>query len=437
MIESLTILINLTIKDKFSKIFIQNILYTLTIIFISTIGNLWIEQTNIYLFIFQDKFCCLIILLTLWVFRIIIIIININKIYLLIILLIIIVFTLCSSNILTFYIIFEIRLIPLFIIIFWWGKTKERTSARIYILMYTIMGSLPLLITLFILIKYNFTLEWDLLINNKININSFIIYWNLIIAFLVKIPVYGFHSWLPKAHVEAPVFGSIILARVILKLGSIGLIRTLLLIMNSITNKFNSWIIIISIIGIIFIRIICITQLDLKIIVAYSSVVHIGVAVLSIITLFKWGISGAILLIIAHGLCSSLIFYIVNTIYERSHSRIILFNKGVINTEAKLTFLWFFACIGNIGAPISINFISELLIINRILSWLNISIIIIVLINIFRRIYCIQLFIIIAHGSISKNITPPVKISEFLIIILHIIPMNFITFNSWMWILIF
>nr|APZ75594.1 NADH dehydrogenase subunit 4 [Agenioideus sp. SJW-2017] len=434
MMEITPIIINLMTKNKFNKMFLQNILFISTILFMSTMGNMWLEQSNIYFFVFQDKFCLLIILMTLWINSIIIMNIKNNKTSMLMILMFMIIMTLSSSNIFTFYIWFEMSLLPLFIIIFWWGKTKERTNASMYMLMYTIMGSLPLLWSMFFMMKLNFSLEWDLLINNKVNINSFIIYWNMTIAFLVKIPLYGFHSWLPKAHVEAPVYGSMILASVVLKLGSMGLMRTSLMMMSTLTNKFNSIIIYLSITGITFISLMCITLIDLKIIVAYSSVVHMGVATISLLTLFKWGLSGAMLMFIAHGLCSSLMFFIVNTIYERTNSRIMMFNKSLINMEPKLSILWFLACIYNMGAPISLNFISELMMTNTIINWLNLSTLMLIMINIFSSVYSIQLFLFTSHGSNFKTFLKPIKMNEFLIIMLHITPLISMSINSWLWI---
>lgn len=435
MIEIISIIIYPIFINKYIKIYISNFTFILTFISISYIGNRWLSFTNYYFFIYNDKFCLILIILTLWIISLSLIIIK-KKVILLIRLIFLVIICITSTNIIFFYIWFEIRLIPLFIIIFWWGKTKERVSASIYILIYTIIGSLPLIISIFYIYKIRLSIEWDYLFIFNIRIFRSFIYWNIIIAFLIKIPVFGFHIWLPKAHVEAPVYGSIILARIILKLGSIGLIRIILInFKNSI--QLNPFLIYIIILGSLFIRILCITQLDIKIIVAFSSIVHIGVATVSIITINKWGYLGAIILIIRHGLCSSCLFYIVNSIYIRRGSRIILLNKGIINMQPKLRFLWFLTCIRNMGAPISLNFLRELFIINRIIRFRYLIIIPLILINLFRRVYSINLFIYISHGNKLSILIKPIKIREFTIIILHIFPLNWISLNSWLWSIFF
>lgn len=136
--------------------------------------------------------------------------------------------------------------------------------------------------------------------------------------------------WLPKAHVEAPVYGSIILAAILLKLGGYGLIR-FIEILGEKRIKFNYIIFRIRIVGSIIVSLICLVQIDMKRLVAYSSVVHINILICSIITLIKLGFIRAYIIIISHGLCSSGLFYIVNLYYERTHSRLIFFNKGIIN----------------------------------------------------------------------------------------------------------
>lgn len=431
MIEIIVLLI-LRPRNLKKKIIIQNIIFLLIIDYLFSINNIWIEISNIYFFNFQDKYCFILIILTLWIRGIILIITEEKKRSIIVSLITIICFTLSSMRLIIFYFWFEIRLIPLFLIIFWWGKSKERNSASIYILIYTIFGSLPLLLSIFTFYNIIKSTEWDYLIIFNIENESIIVYWNTIIAFLIKIPVFGFHIWLPKAHVEAPVYGSIILARIVLKLGGIGLIRIIILNVKR-AIKFNVYIIIIFIIGSLIIRILCILQFDIKIIVAYSSIVHIGIATISIITIYKWGFRGSIIIIIGHGLCSSRIFFLVNIIYIRRGTRIIFLNKGISRINPKITFLWFITCVGNLGAPISLNFISEIIITNSIVVWSTIILPRLILINLFRRIFSIQLFIFTIHGNLRITNLIPTKIIEYIIIILHILPLNFISINSWIW----
>merc|ERR1719195_477100 len=205
----------------------------------------------------------------------------------------------------------------------------ERIKARIYILFYTLFASLPLLLTIIIITQKNCSRSIFFLrlrINRIYSIPILTIF--SATAFLVKFPIYLVHQWLPKAHVEAPVGGSIILAGLLLKLGGYGIIRMLYFLKITYTIKI---IIIISILGGRILRILCLINRDIKVIIAYSSVVHIALIIVNIFIKRLWSINGSIIIIIAHGVCSSGIFSCANIIYERTHSRIIIINKRNLN----------------------------------------------------------------------------------------------------------
>lgn len=340
-----------------------------------------------------------------------------------------------SINLLFFYIFFESRIIPVLLLIIGWGMQIDRLQSSIYLLLYTLFGSLPLFIIIILIYKNFFSLMFIFLnINLLNNLNYYLINYLtfifMILGFLIKIPIYFFHLWLPKAHVEAPIRGSIILAGVILKLGRYGLIRLIIFIKYLFIN-FNLYIINLRLIGGIYASIICLNINDYKIIVAYSSIVHISSLISRILTLNYWGYLGRYIIIISHGLCSSRLFYLVNLNYERTHSRSLNINKGLINILPSLSLWWFLICIINISAPPSINLIREIIIFNSLITWSYYIILYILILSFFSSCYSIIIFSFSQHGKLNFNLFnfKIINCMEFFIIILHWIPLNFIILN--------
>ena len=221
-----------------------------------------------------------------------------------------------------FYLAFEATLLPTLALISRWGAQKERYLARIYFLFYTLIGSLPLLIVIITLFNFNYSslLPSTLLLKNTSSISQYTLsFWFIFcfIAFIIKMPIYGFHLWLPKAHVEAPIAGSMILAAILLKLGGYGLIRTISIFFIISIHKISYPLITFCIWGALITRIICLRQTDLKALIAYSSVGHMSLVASGIFTLSLWGLKGALILMIAHGLISSSLFCLANLLYER------------------------------------------------------------------------------------------------------------------------
>lgn len=307
-----------------------------------------------------------------------------------------------TRDLLIFYIIFELSIVPIMIVIMMFGYQPEKIQASLYLLVYTVTRRIPLL--LFIVYSH-FAI-----------ISSTLLTLSVLLCFFVKTPRYILHIWLPKAHVEAPLSGSIVLAGVLLKIGSYGLIIFLpIMKLNNITIFFFA----IAFLGSIVCSLLCLRQSDMKRLIAYSSIVHMGVVTIGLIRGTEIGRICRLMMIVGHGISSPFIFFMADIIYKSTHSRLLLNNK---NSNPFFCFGLILITSLNIGVPPRINLWSEVLLAACSLYIFSICILLLLTIFFFRTLYNLYFFVSITHNDRGGHCNP--------YYILPIIQVSIISYSS-------
>ena len=270
----------------------------------------------------------------------------------------------CALDGLLFYVFFEATLIPMYLIIGVWGGPK-RVYAAFKFFLYTLAGSLLMLVAL-IFLYYKSGGSFDILTWHKLplaaNVQT-LLFFAFFLAFAVKVPMWPVHTWLPDAHVEAPTGGSVVLAAIMLKLGCYGFLRFSLPITPDASHEWAGFMITLSLIAVVYIGFVALVQQDMKKLVAYSSIAHMGFVTLGFFLYNELGMSGGIVQMVAHGFVSGAMFLCIGVLYDRVHSREIAAYGGVANTMPKFAAFAVLFAMANCGLPGTAGFVGEWMVI--------------------------------------------------------------------------
>nr|QDH82283.1 NADH dehydrogenase subunit 4 [Parapolybia nodosa] len=414
-------------NNKFNKFIICFFLSMFMFFCNSYSTNLWVGGMSLF---YLDFYSYYLIILSLWLVGCVLLL-NLNNFLMLMIYLLmnILVLSFLVFNLMIFYLLFEMSLLPIFFLIMMGGYSFERLEAAMYMLMYTVISSMPFLWMILNVYSSFKSLMIIYMIFGMMKL-GWILYYCFLFTFLIKIPMFIFHIWLPKAHVEAPVYGSMILAGVLLKLGSYGVLRLIqIFLIDSIIYGF--YLISLLIVGSVLVSFVCLMQVDLKMLVAYSSVVHMGLMIAGMLTLTKTGFIGGFMMMLAHGLCSSGLFYLVNLNYERMGSRLMFMNKGSLTINPSLGLFWFLLCSSNLAAPVSLNLISEICLLISLMCWNFKLMLFLMILSFVSASYSLYLFSFSQHGGVTNLLMnyKPVNLKDFFMLMIHWFPLNILFLN--------
>lgn len=314
--------------------------------------------------------------------------------------------TFCVLDLLLFYIFFESVLIPMYLIVGIWGSRERKILAAYYFFLYTLLGSVIMLLSIFYIYSQVGTTDYETLLTFSFSeLEQKLMWFTFFIAFASKVPMLPVHLWLPEAHVEAPTAGSVILAGVLLKLGTYGFIRFSLPLFPKASFFFTPLVYTIAAVGIIYTSFTAIRQTDFKRIIAYTSIAHMNLVILGIFSFNNIGIEGAIVQSLSHGFVASALFLIIGVVYERYRTRIVFYYGGLATIMPLYITIFLFFTMANISFPGTSSFVGEFLIlvgsfkVNSTITFLGATGVII------GGAYSLWLFNRIAFGNLKTQYT--------------------------------
>lgn len=269
----------------------------------------------------------------------------------------------CVLDLLLFYVFFESVLLPMFIIIGVWGSRERKIHAAYQFFLYTFFGSVLMLLAIIIIYFQTGTTDLQILLTTEFSENKQKLLWLAFFAsFAIKVPMVPVHIWLPEAHVEAPTAGSVILAGILLKLGGYGFLRFSIPMFPDATVYFTPLVYAMSVIAVIYTSLTTLRQIDLKKIIAYSSVAHMAFVTIGMFTLNPQGMEGSILLMLSHGIVSSALFLCVGVLYDRHKTRLIKYYGGITQTMPMFSIIFLFFTLANMSMPGTSSFVGEMMV---------------------------------------------------------------------------